>query len=291
MKILNFGSLNIDYVYSVDHIVSPGETISSLSLNIFEGGKGLNQSIALARAGASVFHAGCVGEDGMRLLELCKREDIDVGHVTILPQNTGHAIIQVSSTGQNSIIVCGGTNKMITKDMVDTTLECFEQGDFLVLQNEINLLEYIIDEAYERGMRIALNPSPFNSNIAKCKLKKVSIFLLNEIEAQQITGTEELDSIIKTMRRLYPDAQTVITLGERGAVYLDSNDMYNIEAKRVDAVDTTAAGDTFTGYFLASIANGDKPEAALKQATIAAGISVTRMGAVPSIPYRTEINC
>lgn len=291
MKILNFGSLNIDYVYSVDRIVSPGETISSLSLNMFEGGKGLNQSIALARAGASVFHAGCVGEDGIRLLELCKRENIDVGHVTVLPQKTGHAIIQVSSTGQNSIIVCGGTNKMITRDMVDTTLECFEQGDFLVLQNEINLLDHIIDKAYEKGMRIALNPSPFDFNITKCKLEKISIFLLNEIEAQQITGAQDLDSIIKTMRKLYPDARTVITLGERGAVYLDSNDIFNIEAKRVDAVDTTAAGDTFTGYFLASIANGDKPETALKQATMAAGISVTRKGAVPSIPYRTELNC
>ncbi len=238
-----------------------------------------------------MFHAGCIGEDGARLLELCRKEGVDTRHISILPRNTGHAIIQVSNTGQNSIIVCGGTNQMMTADMVDAALKDFEQGDILVLQNEINLLEYIIDEAYEKGMRIALNPSPFDGKIANYKLHKVSMFLLNEIEAQQITGAENIDSIIETMRSRYPRAQTVITLGERGAVYFDRNSRLRVAAQKVDAVDTTAAGDTFTGYFIASIAQGCEPELALKRASMAAGISVTREGAVPSIPYKTQINC
>jgi ribokinase len=180
---------------------------------------------------------------------------------------------------------------MITTAMVDVSLACFEPGDMLVLQNEINLLDYIIDEAYARGMKIVFNPSPFDCEIEKCKLDKVSIFVLNEIEAQHIAQAKDIDLITKAMRDLYPKAQTVITLGERGAVCFDKQCLFSIEAQKADVVDTTAAGDTFTGYFIAAIAKGEKPETALKQATIAAGISVTRKGAAPSIPYRTEINC
>lgn len=289
MKILNFGSLNIDNVYTVERIVSPGETISSLSYNVYEGGKGLNQSIALARAGTPVFHAGCVGEDGLSLLELCKKEGIDTKNIRVLPQSTGHTVIQVSYTGQNSIIVYGGANIMLTKEMVDAALGGFGDGDFLLLQNEVNLPDYIIDTAHGRGMKIALNPSPFDINITKCNLQKVSIFMLNEIEAQQLTQTEDVDSAIKSMRRLYPYAQTVITLGARGAIYFDSGDMFTVEGKNIAAVDTTAAGDTFTGYFLASIIDGEKPQAALETANAAAAISVTKKGAAPSIPYRGDV--
>ena len=291
MRILTFGSLNIDYVYSVNNIVSPGETISSLSLDVFEGGKGLNQSIALARAGASVFHAGCIGEDGEMLLDCCKKEGIDTDNIKIISQKTGHAMIQVSSTGQNSIIVCGGTNKMISKEMVDDVLCMFDEDDMIVLQNEINMLDYIIDQAYNKGMIIALNPSPFDENIEKCSLEKISIFILNEIEAQLMVNEKDIKKIIGTMRRRYPDSRVVITLGEYGAIYCDQNEEVYVTAQKVDAVDTTAAGDTFTGYFLASIAKDDEPELALKRAAIAAGVSVTRKGAAPSIPYIKEIKC
>ena len=291
MRILTFGSLNIDYVYSVNNIVSPGETISSLSLDVFEGGKGLNQSIALARAGASVFHAGCIGEDGEMLLDCCKKEGIDTDNIKIISQKTGHAMIQVSSTGQNSIIVCGGTNKMISKEMVDDVLCMFDEDDMIVLQNEINMLDYIIDQAYNKGMIIALNPSPFDENIEKCSLEKISIFILNKIEAQLMVNEKDIKKIIGTMCRRYPDSRVVITLGEHGAIYCDQNEEVYVTAQKVDAVDTTAAGDTFTGYFLASIAKDDEPELALKRAAIAAGVSVTRKGAAPSIPYIKEIKC
>ena len=150
MKVLNYGSLNVDYVYSVDHIIVGGETQHSSKLEVFSGGKGLNQSIALAKAGVPVYHAGIVGTDGDILLDACKEAGVNTKYIRRLPVKGGHTMIQVDKNAQNCIILYGGTNQMQTKEFVDEVLADFGEGDYLILQNEINMLDYIIDQAYEK---------------------------------------------------------------------------------------------------------------------------------------------
>ena len=158
MKVLNYGSLNVDYVYSVDHIIVGGETQHSSKLEVFSGGKGLNQSIALAKAGVPVYHAGIVGTDGDILLEACKEAGVNTKYIRRLPVKGGHTMIQVDKNAQNCIILYGGTNQMQTKEFVDEVLADFGEGDYLILQNEINMLDYIIDQGQtEAGRSLGLN--------------------------------------------------------------------------------------------------------------------------------------
>lgn len=292
MKVLSFGSLNIDHVYHVDHIVQKGETLSVLSVESFPGGKGLNQSIALAKAGAHVFHAGSVGEDGRALLSLLKESGVDTSCVTVGDVPTGNTVIQVDSAGNNCILLFGGANQTISEPQVDAALSRFEEGDCLLLQNEINALPYIIEKAAERKMRIILNPSPMDDKIRALPLDKVDCFIMNEIEAAQILETEATgaDELISGLSKRFPDVEVVLTLGESGSVYLRAGRVIRQSAYRVKAVDTTAAGDTFTGYFVASILRGDKPEDAMRLAAKASAIAVTRQGAAPSIPTRAEVD-
>lgn len=188
-KVLNFGSLNMDHVYQVQHFVSPGETLSSTKLQHFCGGKGLNQSIALARAGANVYHAGAIGMDGLQLKKQLEEDGADTSFLQIREElETGHAIIQVDETGQNCIILYGGANQSITGMQVDETLKHFEKGDIILLQNEINELKYIMEKAYQKGLRIFLNPSPCDEKIMELPLELVDTLLLNEVEGEQITG-------------------------------------------------------------------------------------------------------
>ena len=194
MKVLNFGSLNYDYVYEVDHAVMPGETIDSTKMEVFCGGKGLNQSIALARAGVPVYHAGQVGEDGQMFLDICAQSKVDTSYIRQSSGKSGHTIIQLDKNGQNCILLYGGSNRGITKDLVDEVLGHFEKEDIILLQNEINQIGYIIDRASQKGMQIVLNPSPYNANLDDCDLSKVSVFLLNEIEGEQISGEREPDA-------------------------------------------------------------------------------------------------
>jgi ribokinase len=284
VKVLNFGALNFDYVYSVSHMVKAGETISSNNLEIFCGGKGLNQSIALARAGVKVYHAGMVGIDGEKLLSICDENGVDRQNITIENVKSGHAIIQVSDIGDNSIILYGGANDCNTKKHVDKVLETMEPGDYILLQNEINLIDYIIDKAYEKELKIILNPSPFNDKLKRCDLSKIGLFLMNETEGQQITGKHEPEEILMEMRRIYPIAEVVLTLGKEGCMYLGKEGNFSCKSYLVQTVDSTAAGDTFTGYYIASIMKGSSKLEALNKASLAASIAVTKKGAIPSIP-------
>lgn len=290
MKVLSFGSLNIDYVYHVNHIVNKGETISSASLDVIPGGKGLNQSIALAKAGAEVYHAGKIGSEGEFLLHWCNENGVNTKWVEIDQETkTGHAIIQVDENAQNSIVLFGGSNQKQTKEQIDKVLEAFEAGDVLLLQNEINHLPYLIDQAFEKEMIIVLNPSPMDAKIFECDLTKISLFLLNEVEGEQLAGTPDEMGIISALKEKYKDAKFVLTLGSKGAYYFDQTAISFQESFKVDAVDTTAAGDTFTGYFLASILENKTVEESLKIAAKAASIAVSRKGASVSIPVKEEV--
>lgn len=289
MRILNIGSLNIDYVYSVDHIVLPGETEATFSRNVFLGGKGMNQSCALAKAGAEVYHAGLIGEDGKLFLDACKEYGIYDAFIRVVDGPSGHALIQLDKNAQNSILLYGGANQRMTEEYIDEVLSHFGSDDVLLLQNEINLLPYIVDKAYEKGMKIALNPSPFNEKLDAVDMQKISIFLLNEVEGFQLTGEKETTEILCKLRQLFPHARIMLTLGKDGAVYADDHQKISQPAFQVKAVDTTAAGDTFTGYFLAGIMENLPMEKILQMSAKAASIAVSRPGAVPSIPYRKEV--
>lgn len=290
MKILNFGSLNYDYVYSLTHIVKPGETILSHKMETFCGGKGLNQSVALARAGEKIYHAGMVGSEGELLLNTCKNNQIDISYIKRIEGKSGHTIIQVDDNGQNCIILYGGSNQSLTKEFIDQVLGDFEVGDYLVLQNEVNLLWYIIDKAYEKGLKIVLNPSPYNAKLEECDLTKVTMFLLNEIEGGQITGKTDFNEILNAMTERYQDAKIVLTLGSDGVIYRDKNGQYSHGCYKVEVVDTTAAGDTFTGYFIHAVIQEMPIPKALELASKAAAIAVSKPGATTSIPYENEVS-
>jgi ribokinase len=165
MEILNFGSLNIDHVYGVEHFARAGETIDTDSYRVFAGGKGFNQSIALARAGARVAHAGRVGEGGRWLIDELARVGVDVGRVEVSETPTGHAVIQVSREGENSILIHGGANRVIDEPQMKAALEGFAAGSFLLLQNEINGLGQIMEMGHAKGMHIVLNPSPVTDSL------------------------------------------------------------------------------------------------------------------------------
>lgn len=287
-KFLNFGSLNQDMVYSVDHTVRPGETTASSKLEFFCGGKGLNQSIALARAGAKVFHAGCVGSDGERLLEKLKENGIDTSFIKKCDMPSGHAIIQVDKNGQNSILLFGGANKQIDEEQIAKVLSDFKVGDKLFLQNEINAVDKIITAASKKGMEIVLNPSPFGDEILSYPLDKITWFVVNETEANELTGKSDPDKILSVFSEKYPSAKILFTLGSDGSVCKANGKVYHQKIFNVPVVDTTAAGDTFLGFFFALV-DTHGIDGALKYASAASAVSVSRSGASSSIPKLNEV--
>ena len=290
MKVLNFGALNYDYVYEVPYIVHPGETLSASFMQRFLGGKGFNQSIALRRAGIPVFHAGAVGPDGDFLLEALCENDVDTQYITRGEVPTGQAIIQLSTEGQNAIILFGGSNRRITSEQIDNTLRRFSKGDMILLQNEINHIDYIINQAYNKGLYICLNPSPYDSTLLD-GLGKVSLLFVNEIEGMQITAEKEPDLILKQLSERYPNMGVVLTLGQEGAIYKKGNVSYRHGAYNVPVVDTTAAGDTFTGHFIGAMLRHKSISEALELASKASALSISTKGAYPSIPTLEKVEC
>lgn len=293
-KILNFGSLNIDYVYSMDHFVQPGETTSSLDRNVFAGGKGLNQSIACKRAGALVYHAGAVGKnDSKVLISTLKSDDINLDYIKYLDEPSGHTVIQVNKEGQNCIILFGGSNQAITKEHIDATLANFEKGDFLILQNEINNIEYLINEGYRRGLKICFNVSPFVPELLKLPLEKCSYLIVNEIEGSSIAGMSvdsKPEDLISALASQFPHTNIVLTLGVHGSYFKEeAKDPIFVNSFKVKAIDTTAAGDTYLGYLMAMLSKNAEPKQALELAAAASALAVTKKGACSSIPYLSEV--
>ena len=293
MKVLNFGSLNLDYVYQVDHFVQPGETLSAVSQAVNPGGKGLNQSIALAKAGADVYHAGCLGAGGESLGKLLRENGVDTAYLIPTDALQGNAVIQVNQSGENCILLFGGSNQCITARQVEKTLSAFSAGDYLVLQNEVNDLPMIVDLAYEKGMKIVLNPSPYNEKLSSVDFGKISWLLVNRVEAGQISGKDQPEEAWQILHKAYPRLSVLITLGSAGSTaYRVTDDQVEIarqEAFPVQAVDTTAAGDTFTGFFIGALLEGRPLQECMRRASMASALSVTRPGAAGSIPTRNEV--
>ncbi len=291
MKVLNYGSLNIDLTFRVPHIVGEGETIASSELRRGAGGKGANQSAAIARAGVEVHHAGKIGADGLFIIELLKEYGVDTELVSVYDGPSGQAMIQLDDEGRNSIIILGGGNREIERKEIDRALEKFSSGDYLVLQNEINNLSYLMEKAFQKGMRILFNPAPFDDSVLSLPLDLVSIIVVNESEAQGLAGIEdqEFTTILRTLMDKYPEAEIVMTVGDKGSYYGKGKTILHEPIIPVKVEDTTGAGDTFIGFFLASRILGSSPEEALRTATRASSIAVSRKGAMVSIPKREEV--
>lgn len=290
MKLLNFGSMNKDYVYEVEHFVQPGETASSKGLFINCGGKGLNQSIAAAKAGITVYHAGMIGADGGMLEEKLRENGVDVSFLQRVEAPNGHAMIQVDKSGQNCILLYGGTNQMLTKEYIDRTLDAFSGEDvFVLMQNETNLVDYIIEAAHRRGMRTALNAAPMDEKAAGYPLEILDWLIINEVEGRQIAGCERDEEILPMLRARYPDCGILLTLGSRGAQCSRGAETYRIGCFPADVVDTTAAGDTFSGYFLQSIYEENDIPKALLWASAASALAIGRKGASDSVPWKAEV--
>lgn len=290
MKVLNFGSLNIDMVYHLPHIVVPGETLASSDMTMHAGGKGANQSAALSKAGVDIYHAGKTGEDGRWLIDKLKSYGVNTDFIFIGENMTGHAIIQLSDKGENSIVLFGGENRNITDDEINNVFISFSEGDILLLQNEINNIKKIMEYGRKKGMKICFNPAPFGIEILDYPLDLVDIFIINETEGFGLTGgIKEPDRIVDNLTGKYPDSEIILTLGENGVLYGKGKVRNKAESFKVRAVDTTAAGDTFTGYYISEMIKGRTVEEALETACFASSLTVSRLGAMESIPNAEEL--
>ncbi len=289
MRLLSFGSINRDIVYHVDHIVREKETISCRDVTAGIGGKGLNQSIALSRAAGGACLAARIGEKNGDILDFLHRQNVDTHFMEVCPQETGHAIIQVDQAGQNSIIVVPGANAGFTPEYIGRVFAEF-RGGAVVLQNEINLIPEIIKKAHEANNLILFNPSPFSDEILKSyPLELVDLFVVNEVEGCAMTGERDPEKILRVLRKNYPSSGIVLTLGADGSWFSDRKNTVFQPIFQVEVVDTTAAGDTFLGYFLSKYVETADPKLALKIATRAAAIAVSRPGAAASIPFPEEL--
>lgn len=291
MQVLVFGSLNIDHIYAVPHFVAPGETLAGTEYHVNAGGKGLNQSVALSRAGVATAHAGMIGPEGGFLKKVLADSGVDTTNVITGKTPTGHAIIQVEAVrGQNSILLYPGANAAIPETEMSRILRSCPEGCWLLLQNEINSVPYLIREGKKRGLHVAINPAPCTEAVREYPLELCDLIFVNEIEAAQLTGREGPErELADLLAGLYPRTEIVITLGKKGALYCRGGERIAVPAHRAKAVDTTSAGDTFTGYFMAARLRGMGVREALEAASLASSITVSRPGAASSIPLAAEV--
>jgi len=289
MKIINFGSINIDHVYSVEKFAAPGETLAATDYKTFPGGKGLNQSVAAARAGACVYHVGMFGDGCAPAKEILLNCGVDLSLSRECDEPQGHAVIQVNKSGENCILLFRGSNYAVTESFIDWVFEKIDPPGYILLQNEISGLPYIVSKAFNSGFQTVLNASPVDSVISSINLNEISWLMINEIEGNQITGETVPEQILNNLEQTYPALQVMLTLGKDGAFCSSFGKRYYQPIFEVKTVDTTAAGDTTTGYFIAALAKGMEIPDAMKLAAKASSISVTRHGAASSIPAIDEV--
>ncbi|MDP2523992.1 ribokinase [Neptunomonas phycophila] len=294
MKVYCYGSINIDHVYQVPHWMQPGETLASTHYQRVLGGKGANQSIALARAGACVSHIGRLGAgDEWAKVEIAA-SGVDCQLIDVTDQPSGHAIIQVDAAGENSILLYGGANQSFTQADLDELFRGLVAGDWLLLQNECSLTGYAMEAAIKRKVRVAFNPSPLSKDITLLPLEQLALLVLNQVEMVQLfpecEGLMSSPEMLMTyIEKQLPDTEVVVTMGSSGAWWCGPAGRFFVNAFDVEVVDTTAAGDTFLGYLLASIVSGLAPQACLHQASAAAALAVQTSGASTSIPLKSRV--
>lgn len=291
MKALCFGSLNLDHTYRLHHFLQPGETNHALNYDILPGGKGLNQAIALARAGMETSMAGCIGGGGESLTAFLEENHVDTHLLRTAEVPTGHTVIQVEDSGENCILVYPGANHTLTEEQIFETVRQFAPGDLLLAQNETNLVGTILKAAKKQGMMTVFNPSPMTDALKETlPLEAVDWLIVNETELAALTGQSEPREAMEQLQSCYPDCKLVVTLGSDGAVCYDGRQVIRQDAYPVCAVDTTAAGDTFTGYFFGTYQETGEAKSALKRAAAAAAMAATKHGAAASIPVPGDVD-
>lgn len=288
-KIIVIGSINLDLVFHVEDIAKAQETIPSKSAQRFLGGKGLNQALALSKAYPDISLYAIVSINDKYLLEEIKALGIKEAMIESLPGETGMAFIQVDKTGQNCIVLHKGVNHSFEETRINRVLSECHEGDLIVLQNEINALKTIITLAKQKRLKIAFNPSPFDFTILDLPLEDVDYLIFNEVEGQRLSHFKEPELILETLHKRYPNTVLVLTLGADGVMAQENETTTTMESHKVEVVDTTAAGDAFTGYFLAGVLKGLSVAEALEMGNAAGALSVTRQGASTSIPSLDEV--
>lgn len=281
MTILNIGSINWDRVYRVEHFPEPGETLSAIGASIGLGGKGLNQSIAIHRAGGRVCHVGAIGKGDTQMREAIAGFGLDTDAIIEIPDcQTGSALITVDGTGENQIILDPGANARLPRDHCQRMIERLAPGDRVLLQNETNILGEAAELAHGRGVPVVLAAAPFDAERILPLLPWIDLLSVNEIEYAQLRDAGgDLPSTLSLL----------VTYGAEGAVYLSPDGRIEAPAHRVRPVDTTGAGDTTLGSFLARLDAGDDPASALRYAMAAAALQVGRRGAATAIPTMDEV--
>lgn len=296
-KVIVIGSSNTDMVVCSEHLPKPGETVLGGDFMMAGGGKGANQAVAVAKMGHPVIFSAALGKDifGDEAVARYKDYGIDTTYIVRKDTPSGVALILVDSKAQNSISVALGANNELSLEDVMPALDVIEEGDIVLLQLEIPMatVESAIAVAAERGARVILNPAPA-ANVSTEALSKLYLITPNQTEAELLTGIEVTDeaSAIKASEALCALGvkKVVITLGSDGAMLYEGGNSTIIPAHKVNAVDTTAAGDVYNGAMCAALAEGLSLVEALQFATKASAISVSRAGAQPSIPSREEVD-
>jgi len=284
MTIFNLGSINADYVYHVAHFPAPGETLAATDFTIGLGGKGANQSIAAARGGARVVHIGSTGPDGNWAIEALRATGVEVDHIGRLDIPTGHAIIMVDPSGENTIVICPSANMAQQEGRIAQALDQAVAGDTCILQNETNLVAFTARRAQAKGMCVVYSAAPFDAGAAQAVLPMVDLLVVNAIEADQLAA-----ALGVTAQNL-PVARCLITRGSKGAIHLEGGVRTEVPAFKVTPVDTTGAGDTYLGFFVAGLDAGMKTHAAMQFAAAGAAIQVTRAGAAKAVPTASEVH-
>lgn len=281
MAVYTLGSINIDHVYRVPHLPKPGETLAAEGYAMGLGGKGANQSVAAARAGAQVFHIGAVGPEGVWVLSQMQGYGVDTSHVAQLAVPTGHAIINVDPAAENAIVLFPGANQQISESYTARVLAGAGAGDTLMMQNETSAQAVTAQLAAAKGMRVLYSAAPFEVAALRAVLPFASLLLMNEGEAA------ELRQALGAM----PETDMVITKGAKGAEWISAmSEPLFVPSFKVSPVDTTGAGDCFAGTIAAALDAGLSREQAMRRAAAAAAIQVTRPGAAGAMPDRAEVD-
>ena len=297
-RIVVVGSTNTDMVVKARHLPVPGETILGGTFLMNPGGKGANQAVAVARLGGELTFVAKVGDDifGRQTIEGFKSEGMDTSYIfTDREQPSGVALITVDDNAENCIVVAPGANGTLSKDDIDRAAQEIANAALLLVQLEVPLetVEYAVKIAAENGVKVVLNPAPA-CRLPESLFKHLYLLTPNETEAALLTGLEvtDLESAKKAARALHEKGvdTVIITMGSDGALVYQDEAFEVVEAMKVKAVDTTAAGDTFNGALAVALSEEMPMSQAVKFASQAAAISVTRMGAQASVPYRSEIN-
>jgi ribokinase len=289
----NLGSINLDHVYRVPHLVRPGETLASHDYRVGLGGKGANQSLAMALAGGRVRHWGRLNAQDGWARERLATAGVDASRITLVDAPSGHAIIQVDDAGENAILLFAGANHGITDTDLATLADDVRPGDWLLAQNECNALPELLALVGDRDLALAFNPAPMTPAVRDLPLAACRLLFVNRTEAATLVGLDAgspAQALLDGLAGALPYTATVLTLGGEGAWYQQAGERHHQPALPVTPVDTTAAGDTFVGYYLASVQEGRPVTECLARATCAAALGIQRPGAAESIPHRDEVD-